>query len=130
MGEVRLVQAGNLKIGSYVIFDGLACVVKNIQTSKTGKHGSAKCRIEGVGLINGEKKIKLHPGSDNIESPIIEKKNAQVLSISGDIASVMDTETFETFDLKIPEDHKDKTKEGNIIQYWIILDQKIIMGGK
>ena len=130
MGEVRLVQAGNLKIGSYVIFDGIACTVKSIQTSKTGKHGSAKCRIEAVGLINGEKKIALHPGSDNIESPVIEKKNAQVLSVSGDTANVMDTETFETFDLKVPEELKEKVKDGSLVQYWLILDQKIIMGGK
>ena len=130
MGEVRLAQAGSLKVGSYVIFDGIACAVKSIQTSKTGKHGSAKCRIEAVGLINGEKKIELHPGSDNIDIPIIEKRNAQVLSVSGDSTNVMDNETFETFDLKIPEDQKDKVKDGVVVQYWVILDQKVIMGTK
>jgi len=130
MGEVRLAQAGNLKIGSYVIFGGIACTVKSIQTSKTGKHGSAKCRIEAVGLINGEKKIEIHPGSENIDIPIIEKKNAQVLSISGDSANVMDNETFETFDLKIPEEQKYKVREGSVVQYWVILDQKVIMGVK
>src|SRR3989344_8421169 len=99
MAEIRQTQAGNLKVGSYVLMNGAPCVVKNIQTSKTGKHGSSKCRIEGVGIIDGQKRIEVHPGHDNMDVPIVEKKNAQVLSIQGDTASAMDTETYETFDL-------------------------------
>ena len=97
MGEVRLTQAGSLRPGSYIILDGVACTVRDVQTSKTGKHGSSKCRIETVGIINGQKKIHLCPSSDNVEVPIIEKKNAQVLSVHGKSATVMDKETFETF---------------------------------
>ena len=127
MAETKLIQAGDLKLGSYVIFDGVACVVKDIQTSKTGKHGSSKCRIEAVGLINGQKKIQLCPSGDNVQVPIIEKKNAQVLSVHEDSATVMDNETFETFDLKIPEEHKESVKEGSQVHYWVIMDQKVIM---
>jgi len=36
----------------------------------------------------------------------IEKKTAQVLSIQGNTANVMDSETYETFDLEIPEELK------------------------
>jgi len=53
-----------------------------------------------------EKKIALFSGSDNVEVPIIEKKTAQVLSIHGDLANVMEMTTFETMDLKIPEELK------------------------
>ncbi|MBS3152423.1 translation initiation factor IF-5A [Candidatus Woesearchaeota archaeon] len=127
MAETKLVQAGDLKVGSYVIFDGIACVVKDIQTSKTGKHGSSKCRIEAVGLINSQKKIQLCPSSDNIQVPIIEKKNAQVLSVHGDTATVMDNETFETFEIKISEEHKEAVKEGSVVNYWVIMDEKVIM---
>lgn len=127
MAEIKLVQAGDIRVGSYVIFDGIACVVKDIQTSKTGKHGSAKCRIEAVGLVNQQKKIHLCPGGDNIQVPIIEKKNAQVLSVHGSNATVMDTETYETFDLKILEEFKDKVKDGSTVNYWVIMDEKVIM---
>src|SRR3989338_8124699 len=112
MGETKLMQAGDLRVGAYVIFDNVACVVRDIQTSKTGKHGSSKCRIEAVGIINSQKKIHLCPSSDNVVVPIIEKKNAQVLSVHGDSATVMDNDSFETFDLNIPEELKASVKEG------------------
>ena len=127
MAETKLVQAGDLKVGSYVIFDNIACVVRDIQTSKTGKHGSAKCRIEAVGIVGSQKKIHLCPAGDNVQVPIIEKKNAQVLSVHGDSATVMDNDSFETFDLKINEEFKDAVKEGSVVNYWIVMDEKVIM---
>lgn len=126
MGETKLTSVGGLKPGSYVIMGGAACIVKSIQTSRPGKHGHAKCRIEAVGIIDGQKRIEVHPGHDNISVPIIEKKNAQVLSIKGDMASVMDTETYETFDLKISEELLGKVKEGDMVLYWIILEDKVL----
>lgn len=130
MGEIRQASANSLRPGSYVIFGGQACVVKNIDTSKTGKHGSSKCRIEAVGVIDGVKRIELYSGQDNVQIPIIEKKNAQVLSVTGSVASVMDTENYETFDLEIPEDQKDKVKEGGQVSYWIVMDKKVLKEGK
>ena len=124
--DKKTVDAASLKQGSYVIMDGLACKVVSIQTSKTGKHGHAKSRVEAIGLINGEKKIKIFPGHDKVEVPIVEKKTAQVLSISGDKANIMDMESFETFDLTIPEDLKDSVKEGGNVLYWIILGEKVM----
>ena len=119
-------EASSLKIGSFVVFDGFACKVVKIDMSKTGNHGHTKCRIEASGLIDSRKIIKLMPGSDRVDIPLIEKKNAQVLSINGDTANVMDVSTYETFDLKIPEELKTEVKEGKEVLYWIILNDKII----
>ena len=66
------------------------------------------------------------PGHDNIEVPIVEKKTAQVLSIQGNTANVMDSETYETFDLKIPEELKAEVVEGVNVLYWIILEDKVM----
>ncbi len=126
MSEIRLTQASSLREGGYVIMGGAPCVVKSIQTSKTGKHGASKCRIEAVGIIDGQKRIEIHPGHDNMEVPIVEKKSAQILSVQGEMANAMDTETYETFDLKIPEELKDNVKEGMNVSYWIVMDQKIL----
>lgn len=126
MSETKQESAGSLKPGKYVVFDGVAYSVKSIDVSKTGKHGSTKCRIEAVGLIDGRKIVKILPSSDNIEVPIIEKRSAQVLSIVNDKANVMDSETFETFDLKIPEDLKDSVKEGSEVLYWTILSDRVM----
>lgn len=126
MGEIRQAQVTSLKKGSYIIIDGIACIVRDIQTSKPGKHGHAKCRIEAIGMIDGQKKIIVKPGHEKIDVPIVEKKTAQVLSISGDTVNVMDMVSYETFDLKIPEELKKDIKEGSQVLYWIILDQKVI----
>ena len=126
MTEKTITQVSSLRPGSYVIIDGIACGIKSIQTSRTGKHGHAKCRVEAIGLINQEKKIIVSPAHDSIDVPIINKRSAQVLSISNDLANVMDTETYETFDIKIPDDLKGEIQEGIEILYWTILNNKII----
>ena len=122
----KLVEVSSLKVGGYVIIDDIACRVVNIQTSRPGKHGHAKARIEAVGLINAQKKIIVRPGHDKIEVPIVDKKSAQVLSIHGDLATIMDAETYETFDAKISEEIKEEIKEGSQVTYWTILNDKII----
>ena len=124
--DKKITTASSLKAGNYVIFDDAPCVVRNIDLSKTGKHGSMKCRIEAVGMIDNQKRIKIYPSSDKVEVPIVEKKDAQVLSVHENTANVMDIESYETFDITIPEDLRDKVKEGSQVSYWVILDQKII----
>ena len=123
---VNLVSVSSLKIGSYVVIEGEACKVASLDVSRPGKHGHAKVRIVAVGLIDGKKRDIVMPGHDNIEVPIVEKKTAQVLSITGDSANVMDSETYETFDLKIPEELKGEVVEGCSVLYWVILNQKIM----
>jgi translation initiation factor 5A len=123
---VKIVSVGTLQKGDYVILEGAACKVTNTQTSRPGKHGHAKVRMEAVGLIDDKKRVAVMPGHDNVEVPIVEKKVAQVLSINGDIANVMDNTTYETFDLKVPEELKGKVVEGGQVLYWQILEDKIM----
>ena len=124
--DTKQAQAKSLKKGSTVVFDDVACVVKSIQLSKPGKHGSKKARIEAVGIINNEKKIKVMPADDNIDVPLIGKHAAQVLSVSGERANIMDLETYETFDIKVPEEQKTEVVEGAQIVYYTILGEKVL----
>jgi translation initiation factor 5A len=119
-------SAGSIKVGNYVVFDNVPCVVKNVQKSKTGKHGAAKCRIEAVGLFEDKKIIKVMPASDNVQVPIVEKKSAQVLSVQDNTANVMDLETYESFDLEIPDELKDKVVENAEVVYWTVLGKKVL----
>ena len=122
----KLMAANSLKVGSYIMIEGAACRVANIQVSRPGKHGHAKMRIDAVGLLDGRKREVVMPGHDNVEVPIIDKKTAQVLSINGDVANVMDSETYETFDLKIPEELKDNVVEGVSVLYWDVVGDKLM----
>ena len=126
MGEKKSVSVGSLQKGNYVIIDDVACKVTSIQVSRPGKHGHAKVRLEAVGLLDDKKRAVVMPGHDNIDTPIIDKRTAQVLSISGKTANVMDSETYETFDLEIPEDLEGQVVEGANVLYWVILDQRVI----
>lgn len=125
-GHTKLSSVGSLQKGSYVVVDGVACKVTDTSTSRPGKHGHAKVNMMAVGLIDGKKRNLVLPGHDNVEVPIIEKKTAQVLSITGDSANVMDSETYETFDLEVPEELKGQVVEGGQVLYWLILDEKVM----
>ncbi len=126
MGETKQVSVGSLQKGHYCMIDGVACKVSDLQVSRPGKHGHAKVRLTGVGLLDDKKRVVVMPGHDNIEAPVVEKKSAQVLSISGDVANVMDAETYETFDLKIPSELKDECVEGVQVLYWEILNDRVM----
>jgi translation initiation factor 5A len=126
MAESKPISMGEVKPGKYILVDGVAYVVKSVQISRPGKHGHTKCRVEASGIIDGQKKIFVKPGHDSIESPIIEKESAQVLSINGDLANVMDSKSYETFELKIPEELKNEVKEGIEVIYWVIMNDKMM----
>jgi translation initiation factor 5A len=106
----------DLKVGRFVMIDGIACRVVDIEVSAPGKHGAAKMRITGIGIFDGQKKTLLKPSSGDIEVPVITKKKAQVVSVSDTTAQVMDLESYETFDLPIPEDMKGSVKAGAEIE--------------
>jgi translation initiation factor 5A len=122
----KITNAGSIKKGSYIIIDGVACKATDISTSKPGKHGSSKARIVAVGLLDGKRRETVSPSADSVEVPIIEKKNAQVLFVNGDTANVMDQETYDSFDLSIPEELKNDVVEGVEIVYWTILEDKVM----
>ena len=66
------------------------------------------------------------PGHDKMDAPIIEKKSAQILSISGNKANVMDTETYETFEMDIPEELQGEVREGSEVLYWLVMGTKVM----
>lgn len=122
----------DLKVGRFVMIDGIACRVVDIETSAPGKHGAAKMRITGIGIFDGQKKTLLKPSSGDIEVPVITKRKAQVVSVTDTTAQVMDLETYETSDLPIPDDMKGSVKAGSEIEIMEAQGRKAIsrvMGG-
>lgn len=111
------VEVKNLKEGKYVIVDDEACIIKSITKSKPGKHGAAKARIEVIGLFDGQKRSYIGSVATKIYVPIVERKSAQILSVIGDVAQLMDMGDFSTFEIPIPEEFKSKVKEGEDISY-------------
>jgi translation initiation factor 5A len=115
---------GSLKVGSYIIIDNEPCRIVSYDHSKPGKHGSAKARVAAMGVFDGSKHSLVSPVSANVEVPLINKKNGQVVSISGDTLQIMDLETFEVFDTSsIEEEIRNKVRQGGEVEYWQVLDR-------
>lgn len=94
-------EARTLKEGRYMLVEDEPIKIDSISKSKPGKHGAAKVRIEGRSIFTGAKKSYMGSVTDKIWVPQMDRRSAQILSISGDQAQLMDSETFETFDLPI-----------------------------
>ena len=124
--STKVVTATTLKKGSYVILEGAPCKVLDIQISKPGKHGHAKSRVLAMGILDEKKREVVMPSQGNVEVPIIEKRTAQVLSVKGDVATVMDGETYETFDMPIDPELKDQCTDGSSVFYWIVMGTKVM----
>ena len=124
--STKVTNIGSIKVGGYILIDGIACKVVSAEVSKSGKHGHAKSRITAVGLLDNKKKEIVLPSGDKVEVPLIDKKTAQVLSVSGDMANVMDVETYETLDIKIPDELKAQVVEGAQVIFWDVMGEKVM----
>ena len=122
----KVIEATEMRIGTFLMLDGIAHQVKKMDISKTGKHGHAKVRFEAVSAFTGKKKVMVIPGHDKFEVPMIEKRAAQVLSIAGNTVSLMDSESFENLDLEIPEELQGQVSDGANVEYWDIEGEKLL----
>ena len=122
----ELAEVRTLKVNRYIIIDDEPCKILSISTSKPGKHGEAKARIEAVGIFDNQKKSVVHPVKHKVGVPMIDKRSAQILSIMGDNVQLMDMETYQTFEMSIPEELKGQLEPGKEILYIEALGRKKI----
>lgn len=122
----KVIEATEMRTNTFLLLDGVAHQVKKFDISKTGKHGHAKVRFEAVNILTGKKKVQVVPGHDRFEVPMINKSKAQVLSVQGDTATLMDGETYENLDLEIPEDLKGTVTDGIDVEYWDVEGDKML----
>jgi len=110
-------EVRTLKVGRYLVIDDEPCTIINLAVSKPGKHGSAKARIDAVGIFDGQKRSIVQPVSAKIYVPIVERKGAQVLSVVGNIAQLMDLNDYSTFEIEIPAGYIDRVEAGKDVTY-------------
>jgi translation initiation factor 5A len=125
----KVIEAGSLKVGRYLIIEDEAYRVVSIEKSKSGKHGHAKARITAVGVFHGSKKSIVLPTDTKVDSPVIDKRVAQVNYITDatpPVLGLMDMESYESFEEPMPseESFEGKVEQGIQIEYWIVLGRK------
>jgi len=124
--EIMYIPVKDVKEGRFILIDNVPCKVVEIETSAPGKHGSAKVRITAIGIFDGQKRTLLKPSSADVEAPVIVKKRAQVVSITGNTVQLMDLESYETYELPIPQELMQNIKPGAEVEVIESMDQRAI----
>ncbi|CAI9102571.1 OLC1v1000861C1 [Oldenlandia corymbosa var. corymbosa] len=112
-------QAGLIRKGGYIVIKNRPCKVVEVSTSKTGKHGHAKCHFVAIDIFNGKKLEDIVPSSHNCDVPHVDRTDYQLIDISEDGFVSLLTDSGDTKDdLRLPTDEvllkqiQDGFKEG------------------
>lgn len=105
-----------MRVGRYIVIDDTACRIVEIETNKPGKHGAAKMRITAMGIFEGQKKSIILPTTADADIPIIKKDKGQVVSVTDNSAQIMDSVTYEVFDIPITEEFRGKLSAGKEVE--------------
>jgi translation initiation factor 5A len=115
-----------LKEGRFVLIDDEPCKIDSIEKSKPGKHGASKARIEARSIFTNSKKTLLGTVSDKCWVPMVDRRVAQLLSFHSGTAQLMDRDTFETFDMQIPDDFAEGLQAGQDVSYIVAMGRSMI----
>ncbi|KAL2349192.1 hypothetical protein Fmac_003192 [Flemingia macrophylla] len=98
-------QAGTIRKNGYIVIKNRPCKVVEVSTSKTGKHGHAKCHFVGIDIFTGKKLEDIVPSSHNCDVPHVNRTDYQLIDISEDGFVSLLTESGGTKDdLRLPTD--------------------------
>ncbi len=130
--SVRPVEAGSIKVGSFIVIDNEPCKVVEVTKSKPGKHGSAKARIVAIGVFDNVKRSIVVPTGASVNVPEIRKLSAQVLAMTGNSIQLMDLSTYEVYEVPLPsdEDLRKRLAPGIEVEVWDIMGRRKIMRTK
>ena len=80
------------------------CKVSAVSTSKTGKHGHAKCNFTALDIFTGKKYEDIIPATHTAHIPVVTRKDYDLIDISDDgFMTLMDEDGETKEDLKLPE---------------------------
>ena len=101
--EVIPMEAGQIRKGGYIVIKNRPCKVVSVSTSKTGKHGHAKCNFVATDIFTGKKLEDIVPSTHGTTVPNVFRTEYTLLDISDeDYLSLMDESGEAREDLKMP----------------------------
>jgi translation initiation factor 5A len=113
--EIKFMELGQVKEKQFILIDDVICKVDTITKSKPGKHGAAKIRMTATAVFTGQKMNLLKPSSEDVQIPILDKGNAQVIADLGNKYQVMDMASYQTYE--VDKDEFTDLVAGNEIEY-------------
>eukprot|EP00388_Colpodella_angusta_P009806 GDKJ01025879.1.p1 GENE.GDKJ01025879.1~~GDKJ01025879.1.p1 ORF type:complete len:163 (-),score=39.74 GDKJ01025879.1:460-948(-) len=97
-------EAGQIRVGGYMCIKDHPCKVSAVSTSKTGKHGHAKCNFTAIDIFTGKKYEDIIPSTHTAHIPTVVRKEYSLVDISEDgFVSLMDEEGNCREDVKLPD---------------------------
>lgn len=107
-------QAGTIRKNGYLVINNRPCKVVDVSTSKTGKHGHAKCHFVAIDIFTGKKYEDLTPSSHNCDVPNVSRAEYTLIDINDEgYLSLMEESGATRDDLRLPTgtDEADKLAE-------------------
>lgn len=100
----------------------------SMEKSKPGKHGAAKANIVAIGFFDNRKRNVIMPADRMVDVPLIEKTSATVIADMGETYSLMDSETFETYEVPKPTDPDvvSKIELNAAVEVWDVMGTRVI----
>mmetsp|Transcript_17381 Transcript_17381/g.43686 ORF Transcript_17381/g.43686 Transcript_17381/m.43686 type:complete len:166 (+) Transcript_17381:72-569(+) len=96
-------QAGTIRKNGYLVINNRPCKVVDVSTSKTGKHGHAKCHFVAIDIFTGKKYEDLTPSSHNCDVPNVSRQEYTLVDINEEgYLSLMEENGTTREDLRLP----------------------------
>ncbi len=92
-----------LNIFRYICIKEHPCKVSAVSTSKTGKHGHAKCNFTAIDIFTGKKYEDIIPSTHNTDVPFVVRREYSLVDVNEDFVSLMDEEGNCRDDIKLPD---------------------------
>ena len=126
--ETIRMEAGQIRKGGYICIKGRPCKVVSVSTSKTGKHGHAKCNFVATDIFTGKKLEDIVPSTHGTTVPNVFKEEYSLLDISDeDYLSLMDANGEVREDLQMPTYPDELVKQirdgfdaGDTLSVWVV----------
>jgi len=98
-------EGGQIRKGGFIMIKGRPCKVSDVSTSKTGKHGHAKCHFVAIDIFTGKKMEDLVPSSHTTAVPFVKKAELQCMDVDDDgFVTVLTPDGDTRSDLKLPSE--------------------------
>ena len=99
------IEAGQIRKGGYIMIKERPCKVSEVTSSKTGKHGHAKCHFVAIDIFSGKKMEDLVPAGHTTSVPFVKKEEFQCIDCDEDgFVTVMTASGDTRSDLKLPSE--------------------------
>lgn len=110
-------QAGTIRKNGYLVINNRPCKVVDVSTSKTGKHGHAKCHFVAIDIFTGKKYEDLTPSSHNCDVPNVSRAEYTLIDINDEgYLSLMEESGAIRDDMRLPTGTDEAEKLAELIK--------------